>query len=720
VNRRLPRRVARTVTLLIRMTACMACLWPLSRSWAAEDILIADFEGETYGDWIVTGEAFGSGPARGTLPGQMPVEGFEGRGLVNSFYQGDKTTGTLTSPKFIVQRKYLRFLIGGGNHPGETCINLLVGGHVVRTASGPNDRPGGSERLDWMQWDVAEWLGKEVTLEIVDRHTGGWGHINIDHILQTDQPLPEPRRNVVHDLEKPRRFLHLPVKNGAAQRRVRLEAAGQTVREFDIELADDRPDFFVFLDLQPLSGKPLRLVIDQLPAMSQALERITTANELPDQARLYREALRPQFHFSSRRGWLNDPNGLVFHAGEYHLFYQHNPYGWNWGNMHWGHAVSRDLVHWQELPIALYPRAYGDWAFSGSAVVDRDNTSGFKTGADDVLVLAYTSTGRGECIAYSNDRGRSWTEYEGNPVVKHRGRDPRLLWHAATRRWVMAVYDEPEVDGRVLQTIAFHSSPDLKQWTYQSRIEGFYECPDLFELPVDGRDDNRLWVLSAANGDYRLGHFDGREFQPQTAKLKGHFGNAFYAAQTFSNIPERDGRRIQIGWATVALPGMPFNQMMTFPTQLTLRTTAEGPRLHYAPVQEISALYRAESSLSGAATPLVQEVPELCDLEVTLQPQSAALVKLVVRGAHVVYDAAAQQLRCLDRTVPVPLRDGRLTLRLLVDRASLEIFADGGAVYMPMGIVFAAEDRQLQVVTDGPPASVVQLKVHALKSAWEQ
>lgn len=705
---------------MLSVLASMMCLWPLAWRAESDDILIADFESDTYGEWIVTGEAFGPGPAQGTLPGQMVVDGYLGQRLVNSYYRGDQTTGTLTSPNFVIQRKYLRFLIGGGKHPGETCMNLCIGDKVVRSATGPNDRPGGSEHLEWMQWDVSDLHGKEVYLEIVDRHTGGWGHINVDHILQTDRPLPDPRVDVAHELVQPRRFLHLPVKNGATKRRVKLHAAGETVREFEIELADSQPDFYVFLDLASLSGKPLRLIIDRLPNDSRALELISTADEIPHASELYREALRPQFHFSSRRGWLNDPNGLVFAAGEYHLFYQHNPYGWNWGNMHWGHAVSRDLVHWQELPIALYPRAFGDWAFSGSAVVDRENTAGFRLGEEEMLVLAYTSTDRGECIAYSHDRGRTWTEYEGNPVVRHRGRDPRLLWHAPSRRWIMAVYHEPEVDGQVLQTIAFYSSPNLKEWTYHSFIEGFYECPDLFELAVADRPDERFWVLSAANGDYRLGHFDGQVFQPQTPKLKGHHGNAFYAAQTFNDIPEQDGRRIQIGWGTCPSPGMPFNQMMTFPTELTLRTTPQGPRLHYAPVREIARLYEREHTLSEVHTPFVQEVPEWFEAIITLDPQKAQRVEMNLRGLRVTYEVATHQLRCLDRTAPVPLRKGQLTLRLLVDRTSLEIFADSGAIYMPMANVFPASERHLQIKTDGMPARILEMTWHPLKSIWER
>src|SRR5579871_778671 len=155
------------------------------------DILSADFEGEDYGDWKVTGQAFGKRPARGTLPNQMPVTGYRGKGLVNSYHGGDASTGTLTSPAFKIERRYLNFLIGGGKHPGQTCMNLLVGGKIVRTATGPNDRPGGSEQLAWHTWDVSELAGKNAVLQIVDTHTGGWGHINIDHIVQSDREWAE-------------------------------------------------------------------------------------------------------------------------------------------------------------------------------------------------------------------------------------------------------------------------------------------------------------------------------------------------------------------------------------------------------------------------------------------------------------------------------------------------------------------------------------------------
>ncbi|HEV3383183.1 MAG TPA: 2,6-beta-D-fructofuranosidase, partial [Gemmata sp.] len=329
------------------------------------EILIADFEGETYGEgWKTTGTAFGKGPAKGTLPNQMPVTGFLGKGLVNSYLGGDDSTGTLASPAFKIERKYLNFLVGGGKYPGKTCVNLLLGGKIVRTATGPNDKPGGSERLDWHTWDVSEYEGKEAIVEIVDNATGGWGHINVDHFVLSD--ARKQAELIARSLSIDKTYLHLPVKNGAPQKRMRFIVDKETVREFDIELADgEMPDFWAFADVSAFKGKTLS-VETVLVSGSKALDLLKLADDVPNAEKLYREKYRPLFHFTSRFGWLNDPNGLVFvptgqkalgqEQGEWHLFYQHNPFGVQWGNMHWGHAVSEDLVHWKELGIGLYPR----------------------------------------------------------------------------------------------------------------------------------------------------------------------------------------------------------------------------------------------------------------------------------------------------------------------------------------------------------------------------
>jgi fructan beta-fructosidase len=685
------------------------------------DLTVADFEGDGYRPWMAQGDAFGTAPARGALPGQMAVEGFEGRGLVNSFLGGDDSTGSLTSPPFLIERRHLNFLIGGGKYPGETCLDLLVDGRVVRTATGPNDRPGGSERLDWASWDVAEFAGQSALLRVVDRRKGGWGHVNVDQILQSDRPRGIV--TTVREMVAERPFLIVPVEEKAPIRRVKVTIDGGVVREFDVKLSEGTTDFSSFLDLEPFRGK--RLVIEaRLPADSKALWRITQADLPLETHALYRESGRPQFHFTSRRGWLNDPNGLVFFEGEYHLFYQHNPYGWDWGNMHWGHAVAPDLVHWKELPIALYPREYGDWAFSGSAVVDSANSSGFGNGTAPPLVGAYTSTGRGECIVWSLDKGRTWAEYPGNPVVRHQGRDPRLLWHAPTKRWVMAVYDEE--GGR--RDVAFYSSADLKAWAFESRIGGFYECPDLFELPVEGTPGKTLWVLSAADGAYLLGEFDGKTFRPGPVEKQKTWHGNFYAAQTFSNEPK--GRRVQVGWANeIAFPGQPFNQQMTIPCELTLRPTADGVRLFANPVAEVDRLRVGEGSRfgfpSGARIGAGGEggwsldVPsDLLDIRAEFEVGQGGEFSLGVPGASVSYDVARRSLACNGTSAPLDPVDGTIRLRLLVDRGSIEVFANDGRLAISRGLTKHGGKGELSGKFSGGGTRVRSFEFAEMGPAW--
>jgi fructan beta-fructosidase len=689
------------------------------------DIVFQDFEGDSYGKgWKTSGAAFGSAPAKGTLPGQMAVTGYLGKGLVNSFVGGDDSTGTLTSPTFKIERKYINFLIGGGKHPGKACINLLVGGKVVRTATGPNDRPGGSERLDWHSWNVAEFENREATIEIVDMATGGWGHINVDHIVQSDQrKQAEP---ILRTMKIDRPYLHLPVKNGAPQKRVRFLIDDAVVREFDIELDESgTPDYWTFASVSQFQGKTL--TVEATLADARPLNALRLSDDVPDAATLYREKHRPLFHFTSRRGWLNDPNGLVHANGEWHLFYQHNPFGVQWGNMHWGHAVSKDLVHWNELDIALYPRQYGDFAFSGSAVLDVNNTSGWGTKERPPVVLAYTSTGRGECIAHSNDDGRTWREYDKNPVVRHSGRDPKLVWHEKARHWVMAVYDE--FQGK--QWIAFHTSPDLKTWTFASRIEGFYECPDLFEIAFEDALRSK-WVLYAADGKYVLGEFDGKQFVPDTREKKQLWYGRFYAAQTYDSAPvdqRKRPRRVQVGWASgVTLPGMPFNQQMTVPVELSLHHHDGQPILKARPVTQLKQLREGKPAVEISEPTEVDRSRPLGDgldcfeLNIAIAPGASTGFSLDLRGTRLTYDARKKTLACKDVVAPVSLdpKTGLLSLQVLVDRGSIEGFVNGGEQALSIAAVPNEKDRAVQLVPGDGPITVRQATLHRLKSSWEK
>ncbi len=716
----------RNTTTILLLSAIASLLVATGAAEAAPDILIEDFEEADYGAWQVEGEAFGPVPAEGTLPDQMRVYGFSGRRLVNSYYGGDGATGTLTSPPFKVERPYINFQIGGGGHGSNTSVALLLDGNAVRVSSGPNTEPGGREELKWTHWEVSEFMDKEVQIQITDQQAGTWGHINADHFVQSDAPCVSEKTRTI---EVQHRYLNIPVKNGATKLCMRLLQEGEIAREFEVELAPADPDFWVFLDLTPFQGKSLTLWADAVERDNKGFDAIQQADEIIGGEDLYREKYRPQFHFSSKRGWNNDPNGLVYYAGEYHLFYQHNPYGWNWGNMTWGHAVSKDLVRWEELGAAIHPDALGT-IFSGSAVVDEQNTAGFQQGDEKTLVAAYTYAGDTsrwsegakftQAIAYSNDRGRTWTKYEGNPVLGHivgGNRDPKVIWHEPSKHWVMVLYLDDNHMG-------FFSSKDLKVWERQSELKCFYECPDLFPLPVDNDVNKMKWVLYGASGEYYLGEFDGKTFTPDGEALPFNYGNCFYASQTFNNIPSEDGRRIQIAWGSAGHKDMPFNQMMNFPVELSLRTTERGARLLARPVREIETLYTNSAALPDtilrdASQKLEYTGSGLMDISLVFENDSAAEFGVIVQGLTVTYDAGMGELRCDDKKAPLAPQDGKITLRLLLDRLSVEIFANDGQVYMPMKQVQEGDAVAVEVFAKGGGAVVTGITVNELSSAWE-
>jgi len=691
---------------------------------AADDILIADFEADTYGDWQATGDAFGAGPAGGTLANQRPVSGFRGKGLVNTYLNGDRTTGTLTSPAFAIQRDYLTFLIGGGQHD-NTCLQLLIDDKVVAAASGQND-----EKLNLSMFDVGKHKGKQARLRIVDENRGGWGHVNVDHIVHSDTKPEVPAFGAFsREFTINKKYLVIPIENGAKRTKLTLSVDGKEVRRYDTELASsgDAADWYAFFTIDSYQGRPATVSVSS--AAEDGFALIKQADTVPGSDTWYTEALRPQFHFSQKVGWNNDPNGMCYYDGEWHLYFQHNPVGWKWGNMTWGHAVSKDLVHWEQLPNVLFPGTMATGAcFSGGGLVDHRNTGGFKTGAEDVIVAFLTDTGAGEALAYSNDRGRTFTWYQGNPVVKHKGRDPKVIWYkydkgdkplndAAAKlggHWVMAVYDEHPQHKR---NIAFYTSTNLKEWTGQSHLPGYFECPEILELPVDDDASKSRWVVFAADAQYTIGAFDGKTFTPEhEGKHRVHHGS-YYASQIFSNAP--DGRMIQIGWARFPFPGMPFNQTFTFPHELTLRTTGDGIRLFAEPVKQIEKLHgkrhTAENKTLAENRPAAVNVSgELFDIRATFEIGSAAAVGLDIGGERITYDAKANKLLDADLK-PV---DGKVAIRVLVDRPMIEVIGTGGRVYITRARGQKGEVSTISAFAAGGEAKLIQLEVHELNSIW--
>lgn len=448
------------------------------------------------------------------------------------------------------------------------------------------------------------------------------------------------------------------------------------------------------------------------------------------------EAYRPQFHFTYRQGWMSDINGLVFYEGEYHLFSQHCPTttSCDYPSTHWGHAVSTDLVHWQELPPALSPDQFGP-AFSGSAVVDWNNTSGFQAGREKPIVACYTGAGYilGDqkdgviCLAYSNDRGRTWTKHANNPVlpsITHLNRDPKVFWHEPKQRWIMVITLSCGgwLDGDY--RFALFSSRDLKAWTELSRFEmpRGIDCPDMFELPVDGNKNNKRWVFQSGDGTYMIGTFDGKTFSREgPIRLPmadwNQNGTNGYAAQTFSNMPPGDERCVQIAWLrTGSYPNMAFSQQATIPCELTLRTASDGIRLCRMPIRELDALHQTEwswkgTSLSPPGTLLSDVAGELFDIRADITPCAATQIAFRIRGAEVCYTPATGTLSCMGRTIRVASADGRLRLRLLVDRTTLEVFADDGLASLSFFLEPGDEERPLLLSVSGGEAAIDSLTV---------
>ena len=501
----------------------------------------------------------------------------------------------------------------------------------------------------------------------------------------------------------------------------------------------------------------------------------TLASAAPDLPGYYSEPFRPQFHFTPEKNWMNDPNGLVYYKGEYHLFYQYNPLGNTWGHMSWGHAVSSDLVHWKHLPLAL-PEADGVMIFSGSAVVDWKNTSGLGKNGKPPMVAIYTcyrlsDRMQSQCIAFSNDKGRTWTKYASNPVIDIHStnfRDPKVQWYEPGKHWIMTVSLSAE------HKVRFYSSANLKDWTLLSEFgpaggtAGVWECPDLFQLPVEGSREKR-WVLvvninpgsiaGGSGGQYFIGQFDGTRFvedpgsRPagleRQAALWFDYGPDYYAAVSWNDIPRSDGRRLWLGWMSnwqygQDVPTSPWRSAMSIPREVRLRQTAEGIRLMQRPARENQRLREKRFQFKGgdlarANEWLAQNHIQGAQLElvVEFERQSTGVqgVEVLKSSKHetVIGVNWDRETVFVDRTnsanvnfnpkfsgvYEAPLTSGKVKLHVFVDASSVEVFVNDGervltAISFPSG-----ESREVKLF--GPPdrAKISVLDVWKLKSSWK-
>lgn len=513
------------------------------------------------------------------------------------------------------------------------------------------------------------------------------------------------------------RYLNIPISHRMERKRLMFTAKGEDTLSVVVRIAEGSPDYWIFKDVSRYRGKILELNFE---GSKKALENIVQADSFFGASAMYKEENRPQFHFTARRGWINDPNGLVYHNGLYHLYYQHNPFEREWENMTWGHATSPDLLHWTECDDVLFPDRLGTM-YSGSAVFDAQNTSGFGTKKCPPLVYAYTADRidrEVQCIAYSLDEGMTLKKYEGNPVIDshdkwqtHDTRDPRLFWYEPGKHWVMVLNER---DGH-----SIYSSDNLRDWTYESHITGFWECPDLFELPVDGNPDNTRWVMCGASNTYMIGTFDGKTFVPQGGKYRFCTGS-IYAAQTINHTP--DGRRIQIGWGRVSHPNMPFNGMMLLPTELKLVTTSEGVRMRSRPIDEIHSLLQnvlsCEGALNADAANRLLKTLEYRDgihLVFTLHLNHRTSAGISLSGRNILdYDSNFNTINGQYYSPQDPTSMD-LTADIYIDRTSVEVFIDGGLYNYSM----EWHERKPEGLRFwGTNLTVSGLKVDHVKSIW--
>jgi sucrose-6-phosphate hydrolase SacC (GH32 family) len=468
----------------------------------------------------------------------------------------------------------------------------------------------------------------------------------------------------------------------------------------------------------------------------------------------YNEKYRPQFHFSATKNWLNDPNGLFYYNGTYHMFFQYMPPHRPGAYKDWGHAISTDLVHWKQIPNHITPHKVWGGCWSGSAVVDINNTSGFKTGEQKPIVAFITNGGdpkaglgpmNTQCIAYSTDGGNTFVYYDQNPVIKNihnANRDPKVVWDQESKKWIMSLYMDQGSD------FGLFASSDLKDWKYLSTVtlEGVTECPGFLPLPVDGNTNDQKWLFFGANGDYKIGTFDGKIFTPLTKVLRGDYGKNFYAAQTWENTP--DDRCVLIAWMpTKRYPGMPFEQQMNFPTELRLKTTPEGLKLFRTPIDEISKLYNKETKWDNVVIKpgdnLFKNLKgDLYDINVEVGASTSSFT-IGARGATIHYDASSNLISCGGPTVDNSIktenndasnnsaknltnnlgealllpRKGAVKLRILIDRTTIEVFGNDGEVVITSCFMPAANDDTYFFKSEGK-VSVVKAQAYSLKSSW--
>ena len=468
------------------------------------------------------------------------------------------------------------------------------------------------------------------------------------------------------DLFIEKRYLKLPVSPYAQNKTLTFHRDGQLVLDFSTRLDPISPVYWFYWDMRLFMGQ--NLTFSTVPTIAFQPEFV---EEIPADSH-YDERLRPAAHFTAHRGWLNDPNGCVFYEGQYHMFFQHNPVDSCWGNMSWGHAVSPDLIHWEQREIALFPDEFGTM-YSGSAVVDHNNVSGLQENGHAPLLLFYTAAGRHsllsaeqnfcQCLAYSTDGGNTFQKYDKNPIVPHiasGNRDPKVIYNPEENCYYMSLY-------LVENEYALFRSGNLLDWSRSQRIDlpGDGECPDFFPLTCQGET---YWIFIGASDRYLVGRMENGRFVPvQEARSLQSRGRS-YAAQTFSNVP--GGRCLRIAWNQTNIPHTPFTCAMCTPTEMTLVKDSRGFWLRTNPIDELDTVHRDNTA------------PILCgkaqDIRLKLRWKPYTSISLKLLGLEMVLSQETNSLTVNGVTLPLHAADNTISLRFITDVHAVEIYtADG-------------------------------------------
>lgn len=552
-------------------------------------------------------------------------------------------------------------------------------------------------------------------------------------------------------IDEQKKFLLLPVEEASPEAKLYMIADNDVVRSMNVRLAVNKVDYFVPVDLTGFDNKHLSFNFQLIPDSALCWEEMKLSDEFDVSNR---EKYRPVYHFSPAYGWMNDPNGMFYKDGVYHLFYQHNPYGSMWGNMHWGHATSTDLVTWEHHGDAISPDALGT-IFSGSCVVDKDNTAGFGAGA---VIAFYTSASdrQVQSMAYSLDNGKTFKKYARNPILtstQRDFRDPKVIWHEDTKKWIMVL--------AVGQEMEIYSSADLKSWTLESKFGegqgahgGVWECPDLLELPVEGTELKK-WVLvcnlnpggpfGGSATQYFVGTFDGKRFvneSPAVTKWMD-WGKDHYATVTWSDAP--DNRRIAIAWMSNwqyanDVPTSQYRSPNSIPRDLSLFAIDGGIYLQSAPSPELLKLrdVSKKRSFKVNGTRIVKDlIPNnegAYEIELSLKNQQAEVIGFRLyndKGEEVdmQYDMKEKKFS-MDRrkSGEVSFNENfpmltwtaigdkdEMKLRLFVDRSSVEAFGDGGRFAMTNQVFPSEPYNHISFYSKGGAYKVDSFVVYKLK-----